>query len=71
MIKVIRLISVLKPGQTVIIDNTSFHKSQNTIEMRKMIEEVKYHLLFLLPYSPDLNSIENFFANLKASVAKY
>ncbi|CAL7963525.1 hypothetical protein MIDIC_60014 [Alphaproteobacteria bacterium] len=62
--KVIHLISALKPGQTVITDNASFHKSQNA---RKMIEEAKCYLLFLPPYSPDLNPIEKFLANLKAS----
>ncbi|CAL7962563.1 hypothetical protein MIDIC_490013 [Alphaproteobacteria bacterium] len=59
--KVIRLIPALKPGQTVITDNASFHKSQNT---RKMIGEARFHLLSLSPYSPDLNPIEKFFANL-------
>ncbi|CAL7959773.1 hypothetical protein MIDIC_140070 [Alphaproteobacteria bacterium] len=44
------LIPALKPGQTVIIDDASFHKSQNT---RKMIEEAKYHPLSLPPYSSD------------------
>ncbi|CAL7963177.1 hypothetical protein MIDIC_590020 [Alphaproteobacteria bacterium] len=42
--------TALKPGQTVIMNNASFHKSQNT---RKMIEEAKCHLLLLSPYSPD------------------
>ncbi|CAL7961061.1 hypothetical protein MIDIC_240056 [Alphaproteobacteria bacterium] len=56
------LIPALKPGQAVIMDNVSFHKSQNT---RKMIEEAKCYLLFLPPYSPDLNPIEKFLANLK------
>ncbi|CAL7962814.1 hypothetical protein MIDIC_510021 [Alphaproteobacteria bacterium] len=32
-----------------------------------MIEEAKYHPLSLPPYSPDLNPIEKFFVNLKAS----
>ncbi|CAL7963185.1 hypothetical protein MIDIC_590023 [Alphaproteobacteria bacterium] len=49
----------LKPGQTVIMDNASFHKSQNTGEM---VEEAKCHLLLLSPYSPDLNPIEKFLA---------
>ncbi|CAL7961593.1 hypothetical protein MIDIC_310001 [Alphaproteobacteria bacterium] len=44
------LIPALKPGQTVIMDNASSHKSQNT---REMVEEAKCHLLLLSPYSPD------------------
>ncbi|CAL7960605.1 hypothetical protein MIDIC_230057 [Alphaproteobacteria bacterium] len=54
--KVIHLIPTLKPGQTVIMNNASFHKSQNT---GKMTEETKCHLLSLPPYSPDLNPIGN------------
>ncbi|CAL7959253.1 hypothetical protein MIDIC_110045 [Alphaproteobacteria bacterium] len=54
------LIPALKPGQTVIMDNASFHRSQNT---RKIDRRGK--MLFLFPYSPDLNPIEKFFANLK------
>ncbi|CAL7959238.1 hypothetical protein MIDIC_110040 [Alphaproteobacteria bacterium] len=39
------LIPALKPGQAVIMDNVSFHKSQNT---RKMIEEAKCYFYFLI-----------------------
>jgi transposase len=56
------LLAELKPGQLVVIDNASFHKSDT---IRKLIEEAKCHLLFLPPYSPDLNKIEKFWARLK------
>ena len=56
------LIKELKPGQIVIMDNASFHKSQKT---RKLIESVGCKLIFLPPYSPDLNPIEKFWANMK------
>ena len=56
------LITELKVGQTVIIDNASFHKSQKT---RELIESVGCKLIFLPPYSPDLNPIEKFWANMK------
>jgi transposase len=56
------LIKELKPGQVVIMDNASFHKSQKTIEL---IESVGCKLIFLPPYSPDLNPIEKFWANMK------
>jgi transposase len=56
------LIKELKPGQVVIMDNASFHKSQKTTEL---IESVGCKLLFLPPYSPDFNPIEKFWANMK------
>ena len=56
------LIPELKPGQTVIMDNASFHKSPKT---RQMIEQFGCKVVFLPPYSPDLNPIEKFWANMK------
>ena len=59
------LIPVLNPGQVVIMDNAAFHKSQET---KRLIEEVGCRIVFLPPYSPDLNPIELFWANLKKKV---
>ncbi len=57
------LIKELKPGQVVIMDNASFHKSLKTIEL---IESVGRKVIFLPPpYSPDLNPIEKFWYNMK------
>jgi transposase len=56
------LIKELKPGQTVILDNASFHKSPKT---KELIESVGCDLLYLPPYSPDLNPIEQFWAKMK------
>jgi len=56
------LIKELKPGQVVIMDNASFHKSQKT---KELIESVGCKLIFLPLYSPDLNPIEKFWANMK------
>ena len=56
------LIKELKPGQVVIMDNASFHKSQKT---KDLIESVGCKIIFLPPYSPDLNPIEKFWANMK------
>lgn len=56
------LIPELKPGQIVIMDNASIHKSETT---RKLIEAAGCKLVFLPPYSPDLNPIEHFWAELK------
>ena len=59
------LISQLTPGQVVIMDNATFHKSQKT---KNLIESVGCKILFLPPYSPDLNPIEVFWANFKRTV---
>lgn len=56
------LIKELKPGQIVIMDNASFHKSER---IKQLIESVGCKLLYLPPYSPDLNPIEKFWANMK------
>ena len=51
------LIKELKTGQIVIMDNAAFHRSEKT---RQLIESVGCKLVFLPPYSPDLNPIEKF-----------
>ena len=56
------LIKELKPGQVVVMDNASFHKSEKT---KALIESASCTLIFLPPYSPDLNPIEKFWANMK------
>jgi transposase len=56
------LIKELKAGQAVVMDNASFHKSGKT---KELIESVGCKLIFLPPYSPDLNPIEKFWANMK------
>ncbi|WP_341819807.1 IS630 family transposase [Wolbachia endosymbiont (group A) of Brachyopa scutellaris] len=54
------LTPILEPGQTVILDNATFHKSDKIIELAK---GVGAEILYLLPYSPDFNKIEhNWFA---------
>lgn len=52
----------LRPGDTVVIDNLGSHKVKG---VREAIEAVGARLLFLPPYSPDLNPIEQFFSKLK------
>lgn len=59
------LIPELHPGQVVIMDNATFHKSEIA---RKLIESAGCKLLFLPPYSPDLNPIEKFWAHFKSKV---
>ena len=49
------------------MDNDAFHKSEHT---KLLIENAGCELLFLPPYSPDLNPIEKFWANLKAKITR-
>jgi transposase len=56
------LVPELKPGDVVILDNLSSHKSQ---EAARLIAEAGAQLVFLPPYSPDLNPIEMMFAKFK------
>jgi transposase len=57
------LVPTLRPGDVVILDNLPAHKA---IAVRQAIEAAGARLLFLPPYSPDFNPIENAFAKLKA-----
>jgi transposase len=61
------LLPTLKPGDIVIIDNLGSHKGK---AVRAAIRSVGARLLFLPPYSPDLNPIEQVFAKLKAMLRK-
>jgi transposase len=56
------LVPTLAPGDVVVMDNLSSHKRSRT---RELIEGAGATLLFLPPYSPDLNPIELVFAKLK------
>jgi transposase len=53
----------MRPGQVVVMDNLSAHKGER---MRELIEARGCELLYLPPYSPDLNPIEEAFAKVKA-----
>ncbi len=61
------LAPTLKPGDRVILDNLGSHKGN---EVRRIIEERDAYLVFLPPYSPDLNPIEMAFSKLKALLRK-
>ena len=52
----------LHPGDLVVMDNLSSHKSTQAI---RAIETIGAHVVFLPPYSPDLNPIENIFSKIK------
>jgi transposase len=54
-------------GQIVVMDNLSVHKSKR---VQRLIEQAGATLLFLPPYSPDMNPIEEAFSKLKAALRK-
>jgi transposase len=56
------LVPTLAPGDVVILDNLGSHKGK---AVRDAIRAAGARLLFLPPYSPDLNPIEQVFAKLK------
>jgi transposase len=51
----------------LVIDNASFHRSDRVEEL---CAEAGVILVYLPPYSPDLNPIEEFFAKLKAFIRR-
>ena len=61
------LVPTLSPGDVVIMDNLSSHKRP---AIRQAIRAVGARLLFLPPYSPDLNPIKQVFAKLKHLLRK-
>jgi transposase len=61
------LAPALKPGDVVVLDNLAAHKVDG---VRRAIAGVGASLLYLPPYSPDLNPIEQLFAKLKALLRK-
>ncbi|CAN5287096.1 hypothetical protein BH24ACT19_BH24ACT19_15550 [soil metagenome] len=52
----------LRPGQVVVMDNLAVHKGE-------LVEERSCELVFLLPYSLDLNPIEEAFSKVKGFCA--
>jgi transposase len=61
------LLPELAPGDVVVMDNLSCHKRA---EVRELIESAGCALIYLPPYSPDLNPIEQAFSKLKALLRK-
>lgn len=56
------LVPTLKPGDVVVMDNLGSHKGPS---IRRAIRAVGAKLLYLPPYSPDLNPIEQAFSKIK------
>ena len=62
------LLPTLHPGQIVILDNLSIHKSAR---VEQFITQAGCQLLFLPAYSPDFSPIEEAFSKLKAFIRRY
>ena len=56
------LLPNLATNSVIVMDNASFHKGK---DMQKIIEDAGHTLLYLPPYSPDLNPIEKKWAQAK------
>ena len=61
------LAPTVRPGDWVICDNLSAHKSAFT---RLLIEARGAHMIFLPPYSPDLNPIELCWSKVKTALRR-
>lgn len=61
------LAPALRPGQIVVADNLSSHKSAQALAL---LRAQGNDLIFLPPYSPDLNPIEMAFSKLKTLIRK-
>ena len=55
----------LRSGQVVVMDNLTAHKGER---VRELIEERGCEVVYLPPYSPEYNPIEQAFSKLKASL---
>lgn len=61
------LLPTLVPGQIVILDNLSAHKSHKA---QQMVEQAGCSWLFLPPYSPDFNPIEMLWSKFKSDLRR-
>ena len=61
-------LNVVPKGSVIVIDNASIHKKDTLFDV---VEEAGSMLIFLPKYSPDLNPIEHFWANMKNHLRNY
>ena len=57
----------LRPGQVMVMDNLTAHKGER---VRELVQSRGCALLYLPPYSPDLNPIEEAFSKMKGILRK-
>ena len=65
-----RLLRDLPADSVVVMDNASFHRKSRLTQLVHKRQN-GHKLIFLSPYSPELNPIENFWAALKARLRRY
>lgn len=61
------LLPEMLPGQILVLDNASFHPKQR---IRELLAQAGCEVMFLPPYSSDLNRIEKFWARVKLKVGQ-
>ena len=61
------LIPILPCNLTIVMDNATFHKKSSLF---LLAEKYGHNIIFLPPYSPELNPIETFWASLKTNLKK-
>jgi transposase len=61
------LVPELEPGQVVVMDNLGAHRPRR---VRDLVEERGCELIYLPPYSPDLNPVEEAFSKVKHLLRK-
>jgi transposase len=62
------LVPKLKAGDIVVLDNVGAHKPASVL---KRMRDAGAHVMFLPPYSPDLNPIEHCWSKLKQLLKKF
>ncbi len=62
-----QLLPALPKGTVIVMDNASFHRKK---QLSSMAEGNGFRLIFLPPYSPELNPIEKFWSWLKRYLRK-
>lgn len=62
------LVPILQAGQRVVMDNATFHKGGR---IKQLIQSIGCEVLYLPPYSPDLNKIERCWSWLKSRIRKH
>jgi transposase len=63
-----RLLPTLDKGSVIVLDNASFHRKSTLFDI---VERMECTLIYLPPYSPDLNPIEHVWANMKNFLRNY
>ena len=63
------LLNEVEPNKAIVMDNASFHRKNKLYELCKIANK-NLKLIFLPPYSPELNPIEKYWSKLKKNLKK-